>query len=92
MPTAENVRKCRRLIRSRSNLGSDEKEEIDAEVRVPKVFLVFDTPLKLQLRTYIYQARDLPAMDQDGFAGNLKVMNRGPFNEKNTFNRRVGAF
>ena len=50
-------------------LGSDEEEEVSAEVRVPKVFLVFDKPLKLQLRTYIYQARDLPAMDQDGTAG-----------------------
>lgn len=37
----------------------------------PKVFLDYGEPFKLQLRAYIYQARDMLPMDQDSFSGKL---------------------
>lgn len=39
----------------------------------PKIYIMYNTSSKLQLRAYIYQGRDLTPMDQDNFSGLLET-------------------
>ena len=39
------------------------------KVPLPMIYLTFKTTTQLQLRAYIYQARDLLPMDEDRFSG-----------------------
>ncbi|XP_052773227.1 myoferlin-like isoform X7 [Mya arenaria] len=45
---------------------SDDEEEEMAQVTAPRMFIVFKETYKYQLRAYIYQARDILAMDDSG--------------------------
>ncbi|XP_056005332.1 myoferlin-like isoform X8 [Ostrea edulis] len=46
----------------------DDKEDFNAAYAAPRMFLTFKKPYKYQLRTYIYQARDLLAGDETGLS------------------------
>ena len=46
----------------------DDKENYEANLTAPRMFLTFDKPYKYQLRCYIYQARDLLAGDDTGLS------------------------
>lgn len=46
------------------------KKQKAASVPAPRIFLTFDSAIKLHLRVYVYQARDLLPMGQDSFSGN----------------------
>lgn len=52
---------------SRGFFGLGRKTTV-AKLPPPKIFLDYGEPFKLQLRAYMYQARDLLPMDQDSFS------------------------
>ncbi|KAL4231637.1 hypothetical protein ACF0H5_009217 [Mactra antiquata] len=48
--------------------SDDEDEDQMSSLTAPRMFIVFDKPFKYQLRAYIYQARDILAMDDSGMS------------------------
>ncbi|WAR21900.1 MYOF-like protein [Mya arenaria] len=53
-------------IKQKKQKDSDDEEEEMAQVTAPRMFIVFKETYKYQLRAYIYQARDILAMDDSG--------------------------
>ena len=50
-----------------SVFAADKKKK--KKLSVPKIYIMFNAKLELQLRAYIYQGRDLLPMDEDNFSG-----------------------